>query len=263
MKISSIKDPNERRILYHVLQKSRIWCMQNYDYVLDDTQYQHFSSLSIRLKKGEPVSKIIGKRDFWRDTFTTNHKVLDPRADSEIIIESVLRYLPNKNQPYRVLELGVGSGCLLLSLMLEYCNSFAVGVDISWPALQTTMQNCDALQRYPYLINGNWGNAISGNFDIIISNPPYIPSADIMLLDDNVKNYDPKIALDGGDDGLVHYKIIVSQLKKLLCQNGIAFLEIGHDQADAITDIILHNGMTLLGVENDLENRARCVIIKL
>ena len=186
---------------------------------------------------GEPVAKIIGKKGFWKDEFIVSKDVLDPRPDSETLIEAVLEKFPDKDAPLRILDLGTGSGCLLLSLLGEYNNAMGVGLDISEKALYIAKQNAHT-DRATF-IQRDMRQDLSdlGKFDIMISNPPYIPTAEIQMLERDVKDFDPILALDGGSDGLDFYRALANQnLAPTL------FIEIGKDQEKQIIPIFEQQG---------------------
>ncbi|MDY6407133.1 MAG: peptide chain release factor N(5)-glutamine methyltransferase [Pseudomonadota bacterium] len=195
----------------------------------------------------EPVSKIIGQKGFWKSEFVTSKDVLDPRPDSETIIESVLKCFPDKGKPYRILDIGVGSGCLLFSLLDEYPHATGVGIDISKRALDVAKKNqndrqATLLQKDFY--NMHFSDDL-GKFDIIISNPPYIPTNDIQNLSPEVRLFDPMMALDGGRDGLNAYRALAKGIHPLLNKKAMIFLEIGQGQKQGVTDIFMKSGFTL------------------
>lgn len=209
----------------------------------------------------EPVSKIIGCRGFWKRDFKTSVDVLDPRPDSEIIIESVLKAFPDRSAPYHILDIGTGSGCLLASLLGEYPNATGVGVDKSDKALQIATENCEGLSAKLYqrdfMQSGCYQDL--GQFHIIISNPPYIPTNDIQTLSPDVKEYDPIIALDGGADGLNAYRAIIPVLSSLLMQGGKVFFEIGQGQENDVALLLKQNGFLTTHAEKDYGHIVRVI----
>ena len=222
----------------------------------------HLAEWIDRRLKHEPLFKIIGRRGFWKSEFMTSVDVLDPRPDSETLIESVLKFFPEKGHEYRLLDIGVGSGCLLYSLLDEYINATGVGIDISPKVLAIAAQNrgqrkADLYQRD--FFKSDWGYDL-GFFDIVISNPPYIPTQDIESLAPEVRLYDPKLALDGGEDGLNAYRSIAKTTGLLLKKNGALFLEIGVHQKEAVTDIFQKEGWQLKEVVFDLGQRERVLV---
>lgn len=190
-----------------------------------------------RRLKHEPISKIIGRRGFWKSEFKTSKDVLDPRPDSEILVEAVLKNFPDREVPYYFLDIGTGSGCLLFSLLDEYPNATGFGLDKSEAALAIAAQNRQgrkAILVQRDFFQPDWTKDLP-TFDIILSNPPYIPSDEIAHLAPEVRDYDPRIALDGGLDGLQAYQAILRELPQLLHPQGQVFFEIGKGQAnDAI-----------------------------
>ena len=212
----------------------------------------------------EPVSKIIGKKGFWKSEFITSPDVLDPRPDSETMIMSVLKYCPNKNKPYRILDIGVGSGCLLFSLLDEYPHATGVGIDISPKALQIATQNkqgrpATLIQKDFY--QPNWTDGLE-KFDIIISNPPYIPTEGIETLSPDVRLFDPLSALDGGPDGLNAYRALSKSLSALLNKDGLVFLEIGAGQEQSVTQIFTIAGFTLKNTVPDFGGIPRVLVFE-
>ncbi len=215
-----------------------------------------------RIQKKEPVSKIVGERGFWALDFKVTKDVLDPRPDSETIIESVLSYFKDKEAPLSILDIGTGSGCLLISLLYEYKNAKGIGVDISDKALEIAKENGanfnalflkkdfflkDFLKDLPLC-------------DVIVSNPPYIPTNEIENLEENVRYYDPLLALDGGIDGLDAYRSLAHSLKHLLTPGGKIFFEIGKGQEQSVTSLMQDNGYALLEERKDLAGIIRVLV---
>ena len=223
----------------------------------------------IEMKKNFwPVDKILGKKSFYKLDFDVNCDVLSPRYDTEILIEEAIT-LFDKSNNIDILELGVGSGCIVISLLDEYKNASAVGIDISAKALSTAKKNAEnnsVIDRLT-LLNASWFDndikeKLNKKFDIIISNPPYIPNKDIEFLDNEVKNFDPIIALDGGEDGLRDYRRICLIAENLLKDDGYLVFEIGINQADDVKQIALANNFRFVKMAKDLNGIARCVILK-
>ena len=208
-----------------------------------------FKTLIDERKKGKPVSRIINKKQFWKMNFTLNEETLDPRPDSEVIIESILKHFKDKLGNLRILDLGSGSGCLGLSILNEYKNSKGILIDASLDSLEIAKINAidyNLFHRSKF-INLNWfkkewtkellQNIENKKFDIIISNPPYIPSNDINNLQIEVKKFEPRLALDGGKDGMDSYKSILPNIIDILKPEGKIFLEIGHNQQNLINKV--------------------------
>ncbi len=217
-----------------------------------------------RRRQNEPVSKIIGKRGFWTLDLTVNGDVLDPRPDSETLIEAVLKTYPDRTQPYRILDIGTGSGCLLLALLSEYPNATGLGVDKSPAALAVACQNGQGAQaefQVADFTNADFLTDVEP-FDIIISNPPYIPTADIAGLDADVRLYDPLLALDGGADGLDAYRALSGRLKRLMKPGGTVFFEIGWGQETDVAPLMEQQGFTFAGHFKDLGGIVRILSFK-
>ena len=217
-----------------------------------------------RRLRHEPLDKILGRREFYKYGFIVNNQVLSPRPDSEILVETAAALITEKNM-HSVLELGVGSGCLLLSLLADFPMLSGTGADISPAALAVAAGNARLLEvekRTRLLLFDYFKDIFKEKFDLIISNPPYIPSADIAKLDPEVKNYDPLSALDGGADGLDHYRQIASVAGGWLEEGGYIVLEVGCGQAEAVADIFAAAGWHPSGIKKDLSGVKRCVIMK-
>lgn len=214
---------------------------------------------------GEPIAKIYGVKEFWGREFKVSTDVLDPRPDTESIIEAILKwYQAHEHQynaaPLQIVDIGTGTGCIILTLLSEIPNAIGVAVDYSWAALEIARENAARLnlsERVTF-VQGDYVSALNdGAADVLVTNPPYIPSADIANLSESVKTYDPILALDGGEDGLEPYKKIFISLKKNLRTNGRLFLECGYDQIHAITRIGENSGTTLERIIYDLGGHAR------
>lgn len=226
----------------------------------DVIKYKNFLD---RRVNNEPVAKIIGKKSFWKDDFIVNQHTLDPRPDSEVIIQAALDFLPNKENTLKFLDIGSGSGCLLLSLLRECPNAIGVASDISLDALKIASLNAKALnlKERIVLINHNWTDAVDHKFDLIVSNPPYIPTNDINNLAKEVKNYDPILALDGGEDGLNPYRHLAQKISYLLKPGACAILEFGYDQGKAVKEIFIQNNYIVKKMLFDLNNIERAIIV--
>jgi len=215
----------------------------------------------------EPVSRIIGMRSFWNDDFKVTPETLDPRADSEVLIEAVLHWVPEgKKKKQRIFDLGTGTGCLLLSLLGEWPTSVGIGVDISKGALRCAAANSRRLKRQKRsgFVHSDWNSFRPNTLaDIVISNPPYIAERDRQALSPEVLNYDPPEALFAGHDGLEAYRTLADNMAYFLKPAGLAFYEIGHDQAKAVKDILCAHGQTVLETRQDLAGHDRVVVTRL
>lgn len=188
-----------------------------------------------QVRDGKPLSKIYGEREFWGLPFAVSEYTLDPRPDTETLIEAVLKSA-DREKPLSILDLGTGSGCILISLLHELPNARGVAADISQEALALAKENAEkngVLDRCEF-IRSDWDENVNQAFDIVVSNPPYIRTDVIPELEDSVKKHDPILALDGGEDGLQAYKTIFSRLSKILKSGGKAYFEIGYDQSETV-----------------------------
>lgn len=222
----------------------------------DDALLQHFIA---RRKAGEPVAKILGHKGFWSLELAVSGDTLDPRPDSETLIAAVLKHFPNKAAPLRILDVGTGSGCLLLALLSEYPNATGVGVDISHNALAIARKNgakYAATFEWRDCTQPDWTKEL-GTFDVIISNPPYIPTKEIATLDKETL-YDPQLALDGGEDGLTPYRILAPSLPTLRTKDGHIFLEIGQGQEKDVKAIMAP--LPSIAEYRDLSGIVRCLV---
>lgn len=252
-------------LICYALSFSKEKVIFNPEIILDEKQLEDFFALIARRKNGEPVSHLIGKREFYGVDFVVSKNVLDPRPDSESLIELVLEFA-KKDDELELLELGVGSGCLVISLLLLYKNSRAFGVDISDLALEIAKENSLKNQVAPRLNlqKSDLFSALSDEqkFDIIISNPPYIPTSDIANLQIEVKNFEPILALDGGFDGLNFYRRIAQDAARFLKNNGLVFLEIGINQKEEVSEIFQENDFELIAAKDDLSGIARALCFR-
>jgi release factor glutamine methyltransferase len=233
-------------------------------YGKDSRDVTAFGALIARRLRHEPVAQILGEKHFWRDVFKVSPDVLTPRADSETMIECLLRHRPDHRAALRVLDLGVGSGCLLLSTLREYPNAQGVGVDQSEAALNIAAHNAAMLgfDARCQLLHSNWCSQLEGMFDVVLSNPPYIPTADIAMLDADVNRYEPHGALDGGADGLDCYRALVQQLPTHVNAGALVLFEVGLGQADDVAAMGVAAGWILKEIANDLAGIARVVVFE-
>jgi release factor glutamine methyltransferase len=215
-----------------------------------------------RRAAGEPLSRIVGKREFWGLELVISPQVLDPRPETETIVEAAVRLFRDRSKDVlRILDLGVGSGALLCALLTEFTNARGVGVDISAGAVNFALCNierCGLAERAEIRI-GDWTNDLEGPFDLIVSNPPYIPSADIARLSREVRNFDPWLALDGGTDGLDAYRRFVPSSLRFLRAGGWLLVEIGASQAADVLAIVARAGFLASAVHRDIAGLERVV----
>jgi release factor glutamine methyltransferase len=254
-----------RVLLQHILKFSIEEIILKGDQEISDQDVQMYLTVITQRLNGVPLSKITGKREFYGRDFKVTTDVLDPRSDSEILIDTVLSHVP-KTMGLKILELGVGSGCLILTLLKEYQYAQGVGVERSSEALEVAKENAKALgveDRFSGICV-DWALCDLGEkFDVVVSNPPYIPTDDLVALEPEVKDHDPREALDGGADGLVAYRSLGELIPSALKPGGLAFLEIGQGQEVAVTEIMETAGFRLKGWVPDLAGILRCGVFAL
>lgn len=203
----------------------------------------------------EPVAYILGRKGFWTLDIQVGPGALIPRPESETLIEQLLKYFPDRSAALDILDLGTGTGCLLAAALSEFPNARGMGIDSSEAALAWARRNVEAK-----LLRGEFADA-AGLHDAILCNPPYIRSADIAGLAPEVRLYEPVGALDGGADGLGAYRVLAPVIDRLLKPEGLAFLEIGAGQGEAVTAIMTGKGLKVFEIASDLAGIARCVIV--
>jgi release factor glutamine methyltransferase len=253
-----------RRAVGAVLEISPVEMLRHPERVVEDLQANRVRQTLGRIVAREPLSRILGRREFWGLEFALSADTLDPRPETETIVEAVLRRFPDRDKPLRLLDLGTGTGCIVLALLSEFRNGLGFGVDLSAGAAITARRNAGSLgfaDRAHFLV-GDWGAAISGKFDAIVANPPYIPDALLAGLPREVALHDPCLALSGGKDGLEAYRSLAMDLGRLLRPNAFFFGEIGLGQERAAAAIMCASGLVIDGYENDLAGTARCVVAR-
>jgi release factor glutamine methyltransferase len=221
---------------------------------------------AMRRAAGEPLSRIVGKREFWGLSLAISPHVLDPRPETETIVEAALSILSDRREdPLRILDLGVGSGALLCALLTEFGSARGVGVDISADAADVARGNLQAcgLSLRAEIRVGDWTSGLEGRFDLIVSNPPYIPTADLARLPREVRDFDPWLALDGGIDGLAAYRRILKESRRILAPGGWLLVELGVGQAGVVTAIPNQCGVFDVRTYQDLAGVDRVVAARL
>jgi len=234
------------------------------DRIVAEDESERIAAVLRRALAHEPPSRIQGVRAFWNLDFALSPDTLDPRPETETIIETVIARLPARDRSYRILDLGTGTGCLLLALLSEYPRADGMGVDRSLGAAQTAKGNAERLGlagRAGFAV-GDWAAAIGGKFDAVVANPPYIETAEIPRLPPEVRGFDPVLALDGGPDGLAAYRRIARDLPRLIAPGGVFACEVGAGQDAAVTQILATHGMAADAVLPDLAGIARCIVAR-
>jgi release factor glutamine methyltransferase len=228
---------------------------------LSQAQEDRLEDYVARRERREPVSHILGRKGFWKIMLSVTPDVLTPRPDTEVIVDHALRAF-DEHRAFSVLDLGVGSGAILLSILAERPRAKGLGVDVSEEALAVARENAArlGLEKRVALLRGDWTAGLDAeSFDLVVSNPPYIPSADIAGLDPEVRDHEPRLALDGGADGLDAYRQLAPEILRVLRPGGHFLVEIGFDQAQAVTALFGEAGAEALEVLRDLANRDRVV----
>jgi release factor glutamine methyltransferase len=226
-------------------------------------EVENFGRLIARRVAREPVSRILGEREFYGRTFGISPATLDPRPDSETLIDATLELVAREgwqSRALRILDVGTGSGCLLLTLLAELPSAFGVGSDVSVAALVTARANAVrlGLARSAGWLAGDLVAAVRGPFDILISNPPYIPSLEIAQAEPEVREHDPLLALDGGFDGVAFFRRLSGMVGEIV-PDGWIVLETAHNQADAVATLLAAEGLRKISVQRDVAGRRRCV----
>ncbi len=248
-------------ILSKIVNLNRAQLLTNLDKKLSNQQLKNFKNLIERRKKREPVAYILNKKEFWKKNFQVNSDVLIPRPDTEVLVEQVLKYLPLHSSK-SILEIGTGSGCIILSVLAERKKCYAKAIDISKKALKVA--NCNAkiqhLKNRIEFIYSSIDKFYVGKYDIILSNPPYIKSTSIKSLGDEIRFYEPKIALDGGYDGYSLIREVVKKSSYLIKTGGKLFLEIGYEQIYEVKKLLKENQFYVNNVAKDLRKINRCIV---
>ena len=237
--------------------------IMNSDILISTSKVNEVKKILSRRLKGEPVSKIFRKRDFYDSTFLISDDVLDPRPETELIIDIANKYISENNYK-SFIDLGTGSGCIILSILKENKNIKGLGLDISLNAINIAKKNSSRLEleNHAMFLVSDWFSSVKETYDLIISNPPYISSGEIGTLSKGVKNYDPLISLDGGQDGLKCFREIAKDVNRIINKNGRVILEIGCNQAEDVTEIFEINKFKLLNKVFDINGLDRILIFE-
>jgi release factor glutamine methyltransferase len=250
-------DVDARLLVGHALHLDRARLIAQSDRILEAREINVINALAARRLKREPVSRIIGLKEFWSIALAITPDVLVPRPETETVVEGALDFVVRgglRMEKLRILDIGTGSGALLLALLRELPNATGIGTDISTGALKVARENaarCGLEGRCTFLVC-DIASVVEGPFDLLVSNPPYIAHDEITSLAPEVKNYDPTVALDGGDDGLAAYRAIAADAKRLLAPGARMFVELGAGQEAAVRDLFTNVGLTAGTARTDL-----------
>jgi release factor glutamine methyltransferase len=262
-------DPQDGRrdarvLLAHVLNATAETVFAHPEQAVGDDDAGRFSELIERRCRREPLSRIIGRREFWSLWFDLSPATLDPRPDSEAIIEAAIELRPERARALRLLDLGTGTGCLTAALLSEYPNADALATDLSPEAVATASGNLERLGFAPRATcrQADWDAGVAGEFDLIVSNPPYIVEGDIDGLAAAVADYDPRLALSGGADGLDAYRALAPVLLRRLAGDGLAIIEHGEGQHSDAVELFGRAGLARVAGRADLAGRQRCLVVR-
>ncbi|MDA7801211.1 peptide chain release factor N(5)-glutamine methyltransferase [Candidatus Pelagibacter sp.] len=248
-------------LLSNSIKKDKKHIVLNPKEILNSEQLEKFNSLIERRKKGEPIAYLINKKEFWKDEFFVNKDVLIPRPDSELIIEQVLK-IYSKDVQLQVLDIGTGSGCILLSILKERSNFYGTGIDISKKSINVSKFNAKQLNltNRVKFFHSSVDNFNNGKYNIIVSNPPYIEQLSLKYLEKDVVNFEPKLALSGGFDGFSKIRKVINKASILIKKNGKFILEIGFNQKNKVIKILKEEGFYVNKAIKDYGNNDRCII---
>ncbi|MDB0049725.1 peptide chain release factor N(5)-glutamine methyltransferase [Candidatus Pelagibacter sp.] len=248
-------------LLSNSIKRDKKHIILNPKEILNSDQLVKFKSLIERRKKGEPIAYLINKKEFWKDEFFVNKDVLIPRPDSELIIEQVLK-IYSKDVQLQVLDIGTGSGCILLSILKERSNFYGTGIDISKKSINVSKFNAKQLNltNRAKFFHSSVDNFNNGKYDIIVSNPPYIEQLSLKYLEKDVVNFEPKLALSGGFDGFSKIRKVIKKASILIKKNGKFILEIGFNQKNKVIKILIKEGFYVNKAIKDYGNNDRCII---
>ena len=248
-------------LLSSSIKKDKKHIILNPKEILNLEQLENFKSLIERRRKGEPIAYLINKKEFWKDEFFVNKDVLIPRPDTELIIEQVLK-IYSKNMQLQVLDIGTGSGCILLSILKERPKFYGTGIDISKKSINVSKFNTKQLNLMNRVkfFHSSVDNFKIGKYDLIVSNPPYIELLNLKYLEKDVVNFEPKLALNGGFDGFSKIRKVINKASILIKKNGKFILEIGFNQKNKVKKILKEEGFYINKAIKDYGNNDRCII---
>jgi len=263
LKLNNIKSYNldSEVLLSNILKLDRSQLILNLDKKIKNKEKKNYLNFIKRRTKNEPIAYITGYKEFWKSSFKVDKNVLIPRPDTETIIEQVLKELDNYSSK-KILDIGTGSGCILISILHERKKCFGVGIDISKKAVKLAKYNAKIQHIYNRIkfLNSDIDNFYFGKYDLIISNPPYIKHHEINGLEKDIKNHEPKVALDGGIDGYDKIRLIIKKSSTLIKKRGKLFLELGINQTKETLKILNLHGFYKTKVIKDLASKNRCII---
>ena len=248
-------------LMAKTIKKDRNYILLNSDSVLNKNDLNYFFRLIEQRSLGSPVAYLTNKKFFWNSEFFVTNDTLIPRPDTELIIENVLNLTKQKNK-INILDIGIGSGCILLSILSERKNFYGTGIDISKKCINISKINAVKLKISSRLklYKSDVDKFNLGKYDLIISNPPYIKTFDLKYLEKSVAEFEPKLALDGGLDGLSEIRKVINKTSELIKKNGKFILEIGFDQKNKVIKLLKRRGFYINSIQKDLAQNDRCIV---
>ena len=263
LKEKNIKNPvlDSQILMSEAIKKEKEFIILNFDKEISNKNLDYFNELIHQRSKGKPIAYLVKKKYFWKYKFTVNRDVLIPRPDTEVLIEEVLKLTKNKNS-LNLLDIGIGSGCILISILKDKKNFYGTGIDISKKSLDTCKingENLGVINRLK-LYKSDIDNFHFRKYDLIVSNPPYIKNNKLKYLEKDVIGFEPKLALDGGIDGLSEISKVIERSSELIKKNGLLILEIGFDQKWKVKKILENKGFYIKKIVRDLSNNDRCIV---
>ncbi|MDB2363196.1 peptide chain release factor N(5)-glutamine methyltransferase [Candidatus Pelagibacter bacterium] len=248
-------------LMAKALGKKREYIILNNNKIIKEQNLKYFKKLVHERATRKPIAYLLKKKSFWNSEFYVNKNTLIPRPDTEVILEQALKFTKNKNY-LNILDIGVGSGCILLSILKERKNFYGTGIDISRNSLDTCKMNAKKLllDRRVKFFKSDVDKFAIGKYDLVVSNPPYISRCDLKYLENDVIKFEPILALDGGLDGLSVIRKVIKKSSELLKKNGKFILEIGFDQKNKVIKLLNNKGFYINSTVKDLANNDRCII---
>ena len=263
LKQSKIPNPqlDSEILLSNSIKRDKKYIILNPKELLNSEQVETFKNLIERRRKKEPVAYLINKKEFWKDEFFVNKNVLIPRPDTELIIEQILK-IYSKDSQLQVLDIGTGSGCILLSILKERPNFYGTGIDISKKSINVSKLNAKQLNLTSRVkfFHSSVDNFKIGKYDLVVSNPPYIELFNLKYLEKDVISFEPRLALSGGFDGFSKIRKVINKAKNLIKKNGKFILEIGFNQKNKVKKILKEEGFYVNKAIRDYGNNDRCII---
>ena len=256
-------DLDAELLLAKVLRKNRQDLLQNLNQKINKNDLLKFSSLIYRRSSNEPIAYILKRKEFWSKFFHVTKDTLIPRPETELMVDQLIKMYKNKKN-ISVLDMGTGSGCIIISLLSELNNSFGVGIDISHKAIKVAIKNAKnhSIDTRIKFLNISFSNYFNKKHDLIVSNPPYVSSREFPYLSEDIKKFEPRIALDGGNDGLDLIKKVIYKTKEILKTNGTLALEIGNKQFRKVSKILINNNFKIEFRIKDYGDNTRCIIAR-